>query len=142
MFGINALSQPELIQTPLVPPCLAESHVTVPVPTDHLQAVDEQLFHSCFVHPVALITQTLDKLKPKEEGREKAKEVEALGCVVEHFEFLVVLIIPVIFMCCCRLIRAVIKFESCVLHNRKFNLPVCKTERLKKSFIVSHSLRM
>ena len=26
--------------------------------------------------------------------------------------------------------------------NRKFNVPVCKTERLKKSFIVSHSLRM
>ena len=26
--------------------------------------------------------------------------------------------------------------------NRKFNVPVCKTDRLKKSFIVSHSLRM
>ena len=26
--------------------------------------------------------------------------------------------------------------------NRKFNVPVCKAERLKKSFIVSHSLRM
>ena len=26
--------------------------------------------------------------------------------------------------------------------NRKFNVPVCKTERLKKSFIASHSLRM
>ena len=26
--------------------------------------------------------------------------------------------------------------------NRKFNIPVCKKERLKKSFIVSHSLRM
>ena len=25
--------------------------------------------------------------------------------------------------------------------NRKFNVPVCKTERLKKSFIVRHSLR-
>ena len=24
----------------------------------------------------------------------------------------------------------------------KFNVPVCKTDRLKKSFIVSHSLRM
>ena len=26
--------------------------------------------------------------------------------------------------------------------NRKFNVPVCKTDRFKKSFIVSHSLRM
>lgn len=26
--------------------------------------------------------------------------------------------------------------------NRKFNAPVCKTDRLKKSFVVSHSLRM
>ena len=26
--------------------------------------------------------------------------------------------------------------------NRKVNVPVCKTERLKRSFIVSHSLRM
>ena len=26
--------------------------------------------------------------------------------------------------------------------SRKFNVPVCKTDRLKKSFIVSHSLRM
>ena len=117
MFGINALSQPELIQTPLVPPCLAHSNVTVPVPTDHLQDLDEQLYHSCFVHPLALITQTLDNLKPKEEGKEKAKEVEALGCVVEHFVFLVVLIVTVILISfCCRLIRAVITFESHILH--------------------------
>ena len=26
--------------------------------------------------------------------------------------------------------------------NRKFYVPVCKTDRFKKSFIVSHSLRM
>ena len=33
-------------------------------------------------------------------------------------------------------------YHSQLRSNRKFNVPVCKTERLKKSFIVSHSLRM
>ncbi|KAJ7336620.1 hypothetical protein OS493_011839 [Desmophyllum pertusum] len=78
MFGVNALSQPELIQTPLVPPCLAYSHVTLPAHTDQLQALDESLYHSCFVHPLALITQTLEKLKLRDEVKEKGKE-EALG---------------------------------------------------------------
>jgi len=81
MFGINALSQPELMQTPLVPPCLTDSHVTLPALMDQLPALDEHLYHSCFVHPLALLTQTLNKLKPKEEGKDKAKETEALGCV-------------------------------------------------------------
>ena len=79
MFGINALSQPELIQSPMFPPCLADTHVTLPAQTDRLKALDEQLYHSCFVHPLALITQTLNKLKPKEEGKEKEKDTEALG---------------------------------------------------------------
>ena len=81
MFGVNALSQPELIQTPLVPPCLAYSHVTLPAHTDLLQALDESLYHSCFVHPLALITQTLEKLKLKDEVKEKGKE-EALGYMI------------------------------------------------------------
>lgn len=62
-----------------MPPCLADSHVTVPDQSDQLQAVDESLYHSCFVHPLALITQTLEKLKLKEEAKDKGKESEALG---------------------------------------------------------------
>ena len=34
------------------------------------------------------------------------------------------------------------EYHSQLRINRKFNVPVCKTEGLKKSFIVSHSLRM
>lgn len=79
MFGINALSQPELIQNSLVPPCLEDSHVTVPDQADQPQPLDESLYHSCFVHPLALVTQTLDKLKLKEEVKEKGKESETLG---------------------------------------------------------------
>jgi len=34
------------------------------------------------------------------------------------------------------------EYHSQLRSNRRFNVPVCKTERLKKSFIVGHSLRM
>ena len=78
MFGINALCQPILVHNPVVPPCLAESNITLPPPSEHLPSVDGQLHHSCFVHPLSLIAQTLDKLKPKEESKDKAVEVEAL----------------------------------------------------------------
>ena len=79
MFGINALSQPELIQNALVPPCLAESHVTVPEPPNQLKAPHESLYQSCFIHPLTIITKTLEKLKPKEEVKEKENESDALG---------------------------------------------------------------
>ena len=82
MFGINALSQPELIQNALVPPCLAESHVTVPEQPDQLKAPDESLYHSCFIQPLTFITKTLEKLKPKEEVKEKENESESLGYLV------------------------------------------------------------
>ena len=80
MFSISALSQPVLILSPIVPPCLADTNVIVPPPSEHVQSLDEQLYHSCFVHPLTLIAQTLDRLKPKEEGKEKAVELEALRC--------------------------------------------------------------
>ena len=79
MFGINALSQPELIQNALAPPCLAESHVTVPEQPNQLKALDESLYHSCFIHPLTIITKTLEKLKPKEEVKEKGNESDSLG---------------------------------------------------------------
>jgi len=82
MFGINALSQPELIQNALVPPCLAQSHVTVPEQPNQLKAPDESLYHSCFIHPLAIITKTLEKLKPKEEVKEKGNESDSLGYMV------------------------------------------------------------
>ncbi|XP_074614489.1 huntingtin-like isoform X2 [Acropora palmata] len=75
MFGINALCQPILVHNPVVPPCLAETNITVPPPFEHLPSVDEQLYHSCFVHPLSLIAQTLDRLKPKEESKDKSVEV-------------------------------------------------------------------
>ena len=81
MFGINAPSQPELAQASMVPPCLAVSHVTLPAQIDQLQPADDQLYQSCFVQPVALVTQCLNKLKPKEEGKEKGKDEEVLGYV-------------------------------------------------------------
>lgn len=81
MFGINALSQPELIQNALVPPCLAESHVTVPEQPDQLKAPDESLYHSCFIQPLTFITKTLEKLKPKEEVKEKGNESDSLGYI-------------------------------------------------------------
>lgn len=82
MFGINALSQPELIQNSLVPPCLAESHVTVPEQPNQLKAPDESLYHSCFIHPLTSMTMTLEKLKPKEETTEKGNESDSLGYMV------------------------------------------------------------
>lgn len=82
MFGINALSQPELIQNPLVPPCLADSHVTVPEQPNQLKAPDESLYLSCFVHPLTIITKTLEKLPPKEEVKEKGNESDSLGYMV------------------------------------------------------------
>jgi len=75
MFGINALCQPILVHNPVVPPCLAETNITVPPPFEHLPSVDEQLYRSCFVHPLSLIAQTLDRLKPKEESKDKSVEV-------------------------------------------------------------------
>lgn len=84
MFGINALSQPELAQASMVPPCLAVSHVTLPAQTDQLQPAGDQLYQSCFVQPLALVTQCLNKLKPKEEGKEKVKDGEALGYVIYY----------------------------------------------------------
>ena len=82
MFGINALSQPELIQNALVPPCLAESHVPVPEQPNQLKAPDESLYHSCFIQPLTMITTTLEKLKPKEEVTEKGNESDSLGYMV------------------------------------------------------------
>ena len=82
MFGINALSQPELIQNVLVPPCLAESHVTVPEQSSQLKVPDGSLYHSCFVHPLTVIAKTLEKLKPKEEVKEKGNESDSLGYVI------------------------------------------------------------
>ena len=87
MFGINALSQPELIQNSLVPPCLAVSHVTLPPQVDQMQALDESLYHSCFVYPLVLVAQSLEKLKLKEEVKEKGKGTEALGYTVYFYEF-------------------------------------------------------
>ncbi|XP_068709184.1 huntingtin-like [Montipora foliosa] len=89
MFGISALSQPVLILSPIVPPCLADTNVIVPPPSEHVQSLDEQLYHSCFVHPLTLIAQTLDRLKPKEEAKEKAVELEALsgiGLFIKKFK--------------------------------------------------------
>ena len=87
MFGINALSQPELIQNSLVPPCLAVSHVTLPPQVDQMQALDESLYHSCFVYPLVLVAQSLEKLKLKEEVKEKGKGTEALGYTVYFYYF-------------------------------------------------------
>lgn len=82
MFGINALCQPILVHNPVVPPCLAESNIAVPPPSERLPSLDEQLYHSCFVHPLSLIAQTLDRLKPKEESRDKAVEVLRFGTII------------------------------------------------------------
>lgn len=78
MFGINALSQPELIQNLTVPPCLATSLVTVPRQAEMLP-VDKSFYHFCFVYPLVLVTHSLQKLKHKEEIKEKGKESEELG---------------------------------------------------------------
>ena len=87
MFGINALSQPELIQNAFVPPCLAESHVTVPEQPNQLKTPDESLYHACLIHPLTIITTTLEKLKPKEEVTEKGNESDSLGYMVLLLKF-------------------------------------------------------
>ena len=87
MFGINALSQPELIQNLTVPPCLATSLVTVPRQVEMLP-VDKSFYHFCFVYPLVLVTHSLQKLKHKEEIREKGKEAEELGYGAYFCDFL------------------------------------------------------
>ena len=87
MFGINALSQPELIQNLTVPPCLATSLVTVPRQAEML-AVDKSFYHFCFVYPLVLVTHSLQKLKHKEEIKEKGKEAEELGYGAYFCDFL------------------------------------------------------
>lgn len=87
MFGINALSQPELIQNLTVPPCLATSLVTVPRQAEMLP-VDKSFYHFCFVYPLVLVTHSLQKLKHKEEIKEKGKEAEELGYGAYFCDFL------------------------------------------------------
>ena len=87
MFGINALSQPELIQNLTVPPCLATSLVTVPRQAEMLP-VDKSFYHFCFVYPLVLVTHSLQKLKHKEEIKEKGKETEELGYGAYFCDFL------------------------------------------------------
>ena len=87
MFGINALSQPELIQNLTVPPCLATSLVTVPRQAEMLP-VDKSFYHFCFVYPLVLVTHSLQKLKHKEEIKEKGKESEELGYGAYFCDFL------------------------------------------------------
>ena len=87
MFGINALSQPELIQNLTVPPCLATSLVTVPRQAEMLP-VDKSFYHFCFVYPLVLVTHSLQKLKHKEEIKEKGKEAEELGSGAYFCDFL------------------------------------------------------
>lgn len=87
MFGINALSQPELIQNLTVPPCLATSLVTVPRQAEMLP-VDKSFYHFCFVYPSVLVTHSLQKLKHKEEIKEKGKEAEELGYGAYFCDFL------------------------------------------------------
>ena len=88
MFGINGLSQPDLTQAPLVPPCLACTQVTVPMVTEKLQTLEGRLHQTCFVQPIILLNQTLETLKPKDRQKDKEKEVETMGCDVIHFFFL------------------------------------------------------
>lgn len=72
MFGINAASQPEVIQTPVVPSCLRESQINVPGPVEvGRQSLDDGLFDSCFTTPQQRFSHDLERAVHRNEDASK-----------------------------------------------------------------------
>ena len=72
MFGINAASQPEVIQTPVVPPSLRDSQVNVPGSIGiEMQLSDVGLFDTCFTEPQRRFSQDLARAAHKSEDGSK-----------------------------------------------------------------------
>ncbi|EDO49114.1 predicted protein [Nematostella vectensis] len=68
MFGINAVSQPELVQSPIYPECLADSQVTLPLkPAERVNSTGSGLYYGCFVQPLEDFRATLEKSFKEEE---------------------------------------------------------------------------
>ena len=76
MFGINAVSQPELTHIPLYPPCLEHTLVTVPVSLaeEPMQPISDMLYHSCFVQPLKRLRHVLEKAASSAEEKETASK--------------------------------------------------------------------